>query len=209
MPEHGHAHHGPPDTSRGFEQSDLNITSIGKGVLFYFIFTGAIGVVVFLGFLFFHQAEVPPQALSTIPSAPYPVLQNNITAQTDIWNLRAQEDFLLNNTTYVDSSKKTVRVPVDQVIDQLGKSDDPSVLNIAPAPAAAVGAQQSSEPATGENNSPSGGDTAVRPTSSEPVKKRRAPMPTPLQGSLKGEIGSPPSGEPQNVKVVPSKGGAQ
>lgn len=121
MPEHGHghAHHGPPDTSRGFEQSDLDIASIAKGVVFYFIFTGAIGVAVYLGFLFFHQNDIPPQTLSTVPAAPYPVLQNDITDRTDIWNLRSKEDFLLHNYTYVDQSKKVLREPINQAIDQL------------------------------------------------------------------------------------------
>jgi hypothetical protein len=185
MPDHGHGHHGPPDTSRGFEQSDLEFGAIGKGVLFYFIFTAGIGVVVYLGFLFFHQAEVPSQTLSVIPSAPYPLLQNNITDRTDIWNLRSKEDFLLHNSTYVDASKKTVRVPVDDVINQVGNGNDPSALNIASEAPKPTEPKAESAPAAGGQTITEPPTPKVERHSREPEATKTRTMPAPLQGSLK------------------------
>src|SRR6202050_2676615 len=115
MPEHGHAHHGPPDTSKGYEQSDLGIPGILKGVVAYFIFTGAVGVFVFVMFLVFHQNNANPSELAPtrLPAQPYPLLQNDVTAHTDIWNLRQKEAYLLENTTYVDKTKGILRIPIE------------------------------------------------------------------------------------------------
>jgi hypothetical protein len=121
MPEHGHGHqHGPPDTSKGYEQSDLQITGIVKGVVGYFIFTALVGVFVLVLFIVFHQndqtqADMGP---TRVPSQPYPLLQNDVTAHTDIWNLRQNEQYLLDNVTYVDKSKGILRIPIEDAIDQ-------------------------------------------------------------------------------------------
>lgn len=146
---HGHGHHGPPDTSRGFEQSDISLKGLTTGVIVYFIFTGAVGLVVLLGMWLFHVNSAPPVGTNIevgrrLPPAPNPMLQNNITARTDIWNLRAREDFLLNNITWVDQSKGTVRIPIDQALDraaQLGPAalttsqSRPQASTVAPVPA--------------------------------------------------------------------------
>jgi hypothetical protein len=118
MHKHGKAE--PPDTSLGFEQSDLSIPAIIRGVMFYFAFTAFVGVAA-IGFLMFRGAYGPPRASEMmprrVPAEPNPVLQNDITARTDIWNLRAREEFLLHNYVWLDQKKGLVSLPIEKAID--------------------------------------------------------------------------------------------
>lgn len=116
------SHHEPPDTSLGFEQSDISIPGIAKGVVGYFIFTIGIGLVVFVGMIVYGAANPPPADQNRrLPPPPNPILQNGVNARTDIWNLRSREDFLLHNVTWVDEKKGVVRVPIDAAIDQASR----------------------------------------------------------------------------------------
>jgi hypothetical protein len=115
------SHHGPPDTSKGYEQSDLSIPGIVKGVVFYFIFTGAVAVVVLVYLLiigFAHDKKGEELGIQRIPAAPNPLLQNNTTARTDLWMLRARENYLLTTPSYVDDKHTTARIPIDEAIDK-------------------------------------------------------------------------------------------
>jgi len=156
MPEHGHGHHhGPPDTSKGYEQSDLQISGIVKGVIAYFIFTAAVGVVVLLAMLGFHQTS-PSKAdfgPKITPPQPYPLLQNNVTARTDIWNLRSREQYLLDNVTYVDKAKGILRIPIEDAIDRAAAigphgSSATSSQPVPPPPAGVAGPKPQNSPFT-------------------------------------------------------------
>ncbi len=137
MPEHEHGHHGPPDTSKGYEQSDLGIPGILKGVVAYFIFTAAVGAVVLIGFIAFHQNNPNPSDLAPtrLPPQPYPLLQNDVTAHTDIWNLRSKEAYLLENTTYVDKTKGILRIPIEDAIDKAAALGPKGEAQVAGTPA--------------------------------------------------------------------------
>jgi hypothetical protein len=179
MASHGHGHHTPLDASKGYEQSDLAIGGIVKGVGCYFVFTAAVGAVVFIAFLVFHQtkltsADIGPQIK---PPQPYPLLQNDITAHTDIWNLRKHEDYLLSNTTWVDKNKGILRIPIDDAIEkesQLGPkgADSGATAETAPVPSGTT--PPPSVPPTGSTPAPeSAGGTGnnsvqVKPSTVQP-----------------------------------------
>ena len=114
---HNHDHE-PPDTSLGFEQSDLSFTGIKWGVVGYFVFTFGIGGIVFLVMLWLgapvKEGQMP---IRRLPPQPNPILQNNISARTDIWNLRTREDFLLNNVSWVNQKSGVVRIPIDEALE--------------------------------------------------------------------------------------------
>jgi len=115
-------HHEPPDTSMGFEQSDLSLKGIKLGVVFYFIFTAVVGGVVFMAMIILgvpvKPQDMPPRRL---PPEPNPILQNNVTARSDIWNLRTREDFLLNNVSWVSQKDGVVRIPINEALDKAAK----------------------------------------------------------------------------------------
>lgn len=112
-----HKHHGPPDTSKGYEQSDLSISDILKGVIGFFAFTGVmgvagVGIVWALGGLGWKDEAPRP-----MPPAPNPLLQSDASAKVDIWNLRYKEEIELG--TYGPSTAKAgaQRIPIDKAMD--------------------------------------------------------------------------------------------
>jgi hypothetical protein len=92
----------PPDPSAGYERSDLDVSGIGKGTLYFFIFALVCGGIAW-GFMRFARPgstapppENPGARTRVVPDQPNPLLQNNITVKTDIWNLRTRENMRLN-----------------------------------------------------------------------------------------------------------------
>lgn len=117
-----HKHHGPPDTSKGYEQTDLSITDITKGVIGFFVFTAICGIVVFVGMYMAGLAkEPPPQAFRPIPKDPYPLLQNEATARVDMHNLRYRENQQLESAGASETVKGGQRIPIDSAIDILSE----------------------------------------------------------------------------------------
>ena len=126
-------HHEPPDTSMGFEQSDLSFKGIKWGVVLYFVFTALVGGVVFVGMIMF-GAPVKPQEMAPrrLPPEPNPILQNNVTARTDIWNLRTREDLLLNNVSWVNQKSGTVRIPISDAINKAAQMGPAGLAKLPP-----------------------------------------------------------------------------
>ncbi|MFI5386525.1 MAG: hypothetical protein ACHQ50_10445 [Fimbriimonadales bacterium] len=129
-------HHLDPDEDAlvqlGYETEDVEFKSLGRSIVWFFafvVFCGVAGVVIF--FLFIGGGSIggalnamrnPPENttpfVSRVPPSPNPLLQTNVTARTDIRDLRRQENMLLQGKpTWVDQSKGIVRLPIDRAID--------------------------------------------------------------------------------------------
>lgn len=115
-----------PLVEMGYEIRDINVPNIRKAVLWFFGFaigSAIIGWAVYNNrFVFFNlpQKDAPANAILTrpIPGEPNPLLQNNVTAKTDIMTLRRRERERIGSTGY-NEDKSTVHIPVDQAIDIL------------------------------------------------------------------------------------------
>ncbi len=53
------------------------------------------------------------------PSDPYPLLQTNLTAKTDIHDLRAEEAAKTDHASWVDKDKGVVRIPISAAMEKV------------------------------------------------------------------------------------------
>jgi hypothetical protein len=149
------------DASAGYERSDASVTGIAVFMTSLLIFVGVVGLLCYgIGAWFNARMNredgpnskwtktVDVRQLGNLPSNPE--LQNKIAEITqtfptprvqtddgnqDVADLHAREDLLLNNYTWVDQSKGTVRIPIEQamqLIAQRGLPVAPSVTAQAP-----------------------------------------------------------------------------
>ena len=159
------ASHGPKpdeiDASAGYERSDASVTGIAVFMTSLLIFVGVIGLLCYgIGAWFNARMNredgpnskwtktVDVRQLGNLPSSPE--LQNKVAEITqtfptprvqtddgdqDVADMHAREDLLLNNYTWVDQSKGTVRIPIEQamqLIAQRGLPAAPTVNTQAP-----------------------------------------------------------------------------
>jgi hypothetical protein len=162
--------HGPDeiDTSVGYEQQDVRVTGIVVFLTALGIFVAVTGVLCYgIGKIInahMNKQDGPNskwtttadiRELGNLPNSP--AMQNKVAQLTqqfpeprlqlddgnqEIADLHAREDLLLNNYTWIDRSKGTVRIPIDQammIIAQRG-------LPVAPATAQAPLLAEESKP---------------------------------------------------------------
>lgn len=116
-----HKSNEPIDTSKGYDVTDLPIKGIVTGSMIFFVFTTAsiLLALVVLKYVPGGGLGPPPVvARKLAPKAPNPVLQNNITATTDMWKLRADEKRQLESYGWSDKAKGKVHVPIDIAIER-------------------------------------------------------------------------------------------
>ncbi len=149
------------DASAGYERSDASVTGIAVFMISLLIFVAVVGMLCYgIGAWFNARMNredgpnskwtktVDVRQLGNLPSSPE--LQNKIAEITqtfptprlltddgdqDVADLHAREDLLLNNYTWVDQSKGTVRIPIEQamqLIAQRGLTVAPAVNTQAP-----------------------------------------------------------------------------
>jgi hypothetical protein len=159
------ASHGPKpeeiDTSAGYERTDASVTGIAVFLVSLLIFVAVIGMLCYgIGGWFNARMNredgpnskwtktVDVRQLGNLPSSPE--LQNKMAEITqtfptprlltddgdqDVADLHAREDLLLSNYSWVDQSKGTVRIPIEQamqLIAQRGLPAAPAVTTQAP-----------------------------------------------------------------------------
>ena len=164
------ASHGPKpddiDASTGFERSDASVTGIAVFLVSLLIFVAVVGMLCYgIGKVInAHMNKedgpnskwtktVDVRQLGNMPSSPE--LQNKVAEITqtfptprlltddgdqDVADLHAREDLLLNNYSWVDQSKGTVRIPIGQAMQLIAQRG----LPVAPA-------VQTQQPMTGES----------------------------------------------------------
>jgi Na+-transporting methylmalonyl-CoA/oxaloacetate decarboxylase gamma subunit len=154
------------DASAGFERSDASVTGIAVFLVSLLIFVAVVGMLCYgIGKVInAHMNKedgpnskwtktVDVRQLGNMPSSPE--LQNKMAEITqtfptprlltddgdqDVADLHAREDLLLNNYSWVDQSKGTVRIPIEQAIQLIAQRG----LPVAPA-------VQTQQPMTGES----------------------------------------------------------
>ncbi len=143
------------DVSAGYERSDASVTGIAVFLISLLIFVGVVGMLCYgIGAWFNARMNredgpnskwtktVDVRQLGNLPSNPE--LQNKVAEITqtfptprvqlddgnqDVADLHAREDLLLNNYTWVDQSKGTVRIPIEQAMQLIAQRG----LQVAPA----------------------------------------------------------------------------
>jgi hypothetical protein len=111
-----------PLVELGYEHRDVNYKLLTRAILIFFGFTAfAFGV----GLLIYNAIH-PVQDRSTqlsnasrkraLPQAPNPLLQNNVTAKTDLMLMRQAEDARLHGTG-TNEDGQTVHIPIERAID--------------------------------------------------------------------------------------------
>ena len=109
----------------GYETEDVEYKSLGRSIGWFFMFVafcGVAGVAIFGYFIGWDRLRNPPEDtspfVSRIPASPNPLLQTNVTARTDIRDLRREENLLLHGKpTWADQSKGEVRIPIEKAVD--------------------------------------------------------------------------------------------
>lgn len=128
-------HHLDPDEDAlvqlGYETEDVEFKKLGRSIVWFFVFVvfcGVSGVIIFFLFIGGSPAGAwnllrnPPEQtapfVNRIPASPNPLLQTNITARTDIRDLRRNENSLLQGgPSWVAKDKGVVRIPIDRAVD--------------------------------------------------------------------------------------------
>jgi hypothetical protein len=162
MHEHSHPDHEPQkiDTSLGYEASDANVAGIAVFLISLFILVGVTGILCYgIGAMFnahMNKEDGPNtkwtktadvRQLGNLPSSPE--LQNKVAELTqsfptprlliddgdeDVAQLHARENLLLDNYTWVDQSKGTVRIPIDRAMELLAQRGLPAAKAVQTAP---------------------------------------------------------------------------
>jgi hypothetical protein len=122
-------HHLDPDEDAlvqlGYETEDVEYKKLGRSVIWFFmfvIFCGVAGVVIFGLFIGFDNLRKPAENtapfVNRTPKSPNPLLQTNVTARTDLNELRVREaELLQGNASWADKDKGIVRLPIDKAMD--------------------------------------------------------------------------------------------
>jgi hypothetical protein len=116
------------------EHADVNIWAIGRfGIALAFICVMAMGILygLFRYFSSQHGGPVPETRIDARHKPPAPYLQEKPV--TDLKEMRAAEDHLVNSYGWIDQSQGIVRVPVSRAIDLLAQKGLP-VREAMPAP---------------------------------------------------------------------------
>lgn len=112
-----------PLVDMGYEGRDVNYRNLGKAVVYFFVFTIASFAIGYLVFAVMNPLENRQTQLSNasparrIPEAPNPLLQNNVTAKTDMMILRRIEDARIKSAGPVEGAPGKAFIPVDTAID--------------------------------------------------------------------------------------------
>jgi hypothetical protein len=164
MPTHEHPDpgHEPEkiDTSLGYEASDANVTGIAVFLVSLFILVAVTGILCYgIGAIFnahMNKEDGPNskwtktadvRQLGNMPSSPE--LQNKVSELTqsfptprlliddgdqDVAQLHARENLLLDNYTWIDQQKGTVRIPIERAMELIAQHGLPVAKTVETAP---------------------------------------------------------------------------
>jgi hypothetical protein len=120
-----HSAHSSPNGA-GHEQSEVSVRFIviSLGVLLVGTFLVAVLVVGIFRFFSneYQTQESAKQAQQQIPPQP----RIEVEPYRQLIDVHAREDHVLSSYAWVDKSQGTVRIPIDQAIDELAKKGLPS-----------------------------------------------------------------------------------
>lgn len=180
-----HTNHGPkedPLTDLGYEPRDVNVGALGKWVVGFFGFIAFSVTVSWATMVGINCGPVKIDGLSAsysekpsafkarkIPGAPYPLLQNNVTATADIMDLRRAEDVRLHGYGWANSEKSRVTIPVEQAIKLIVERGAPKTGRDVPAVSRGNVTDQRKDVVPGVTTDP------PAPTKSKPATSKTSP----------------------------------
>lgn len=110
----------------GYETADVEYKGLARSVGFFFlfvIFCGVAGLLIFIfGSVGWDQFwnggnNTTAPFVKHLPAEPNPLLQTNVTAHTDLRDLRARENEVLHGKVSYMENGKDIRLPIDRAID--------------------------------------------------------------------------------------------
>jgi hypothetical protein len=115
-----------PLVDMGYEIRDVDLPKLKKSVVIFFGFAAFSAVLgaFFLNIIDPHYFkgesgyQNPPKR---VPQDPYPRLQTNATAKTDLMVMRQKDEGHLSATGYLDPNRTKVFIPIDRAIDLLAE----------------------------------------------------------------------------------------
>lgn len=115
-----------PLVEMGYEIRDIDLPKLKRSVVIFFGFAAvsAVFAAVFLNILDPHYFkgesgyQNPPKRL---PKDPYPLLQTNATAKTDLMLMRQKDEGHLSETGYANPERTKAHIPIDRAIDLLAE----------------------------------------------------------------------------------------
>jgi hypothetical protein len=112
--------HKDPLIELGYEQKDINPKNIFKVSMFFFgfaFFSFFLGWAMLSYVGYFKDSKGVNDVMSTkIPKSPNPILQTNVTAKTDIIDMRRRENEVLATSGKSDFVKGANRISIEQAI---------------------------------------------------------------------------------------------
>ncbi|CAN5500642.1 hypothetical protein BH11ARM2_BH11ARM2_32310 [soil metagenome] len=133
---HTEKEHIDPDelAKMGYERRDINLPALRKTILIFYAFamgSSIIGAIVLYWGVHLGPIRLDPYVPNTtvqqkndaanavgriFPSAPYPLVQGNVTAKLDIQTMRQAEDERLSGTGYVNEDKTKAYIPIEDAM---------------------------------------------------------------------------------------------
>jgi hypothetical protein len=168
-----------PLVELGYEIRDVNYKALRNAVVYFFIFAvfafaAGLGIYNWMNPMERRQTQANnASVVRRIPGAPNPLLQNNVTAKTDMMLMRKEEDVRLHGTGYVDDARTRVHIPIDRAIDLIAERGMPATK--ADVPAVTRGNttdERRSEPSAQPGTTAPIAPEPTAPTSSAPASGR-------------------------------------
>jgi hypothetical protein len=102
----------------GFEETDVNVTAVGKFAVALVIVT-VLAMLLLVGVFKYFQSQGGGQARSVDPAKVFPQPQLQTTPIPDLKAIRAAEEQVLTSYGWVDAQKGVVRIPIARAMDMV------------------------------------------------------------------------------------------
>jgi hypothetical protein len=141
----------------GFEETDVNVTAVGKFAVALVIMT-VLAMLLLVGVFKYFQSQGGGQARSVDPAKVFPQPQLQTTPIPDLKAIRAAEEQVLTSYGWVDAQKGVVRIPIARAMDMLVQRGLPVRAEAPPQSASSVSVP--TEAGLGPKMQPPGGPLA-------------------------------------------------
>lgn len=200
-----------PLVDMGYEIRDVDYPKLRKTMYYFFGFSVicfVVGYFVYINreglFLRGNRSPVTNASLTRrLPEPPNPLLQNNVTAKTDLVLMRRQEDARLNGTGYTDDTRTRAYIPIEKAMDLIVERGVPKTNGTAAAgtPGPNTGAAHTTG-ATG-TTTPASANTA--PPTGAAIPMERAPTTSATATPANGKPDVKPN-SPATTGAAPATG---
>lgn len=121
-----HSAHPTSPNGSGHEQSEVSVRFIVVSLVVLLVGTFLVALLVVGIFRFFsHEYQTQEMAKESQQQIP-PQPRIEVEPYKQLIDVHAREDHVLSSYAWVDKSQGTVRIPIDQAIDELAKKGLPS-----------------------------------------------------------------------------------